>query len=150
MLHSFVPAPASTLDAVAALLAGARSDLLRPLTPAGYLRLRRAAIGLTIEQVAARISPTTRGRTVVGRMLRDLERDEVKVLSIDTLRPLARAIPMDLDVYAQLRDEPVDRHPRVCRGCGCSAYDACVDRDLRPCRWATPDLCSACDPLEAR
>ena len=123
-----------------------RPSVLPPLTPAGYLRLCRAAAGLSIEQVVERIEPRIAARSDVGMILRELERDGVKALSVNTLRPLLRAFPLDLEVYAQLRDEPADRHPRICRACGCSQNDACVDRDRCPCAWSdTPGLCTGCE-----
>lgn len=32
----------------------------------------------------------------------------------------------------------------VCRVCGCTDDDACVDLDDLPCFWVAVDLCSAC------
>lgn len=47
-------------------------------------------------------------------------------------------------------------HPdAVCRVCGCTALDACIDALGNPCSWVEPDLCSACvaevptDPMAA-
>ncbi len=34
---------------------------------------------------------------------------------------------------------------RACRRCGCTQYNACVDRRLGPCWWVDEDLCSHCD-----
>ena len=49
---------------------------------------------------------------------------------------------------------------RVCRGCGCSDFDACVVTDAppqawnqpgQPCWWVDEDLCSACtDRIDPR
>ena len=32
----------------------------------------------------------------------------------------------------------------VCRSCGCSQEDACLDPNDGPCSWAEPDLCTSC------
>jgi hypothetical protein len=32
----------------------------------------------------------------------------------------------------------------ICRECGCTENDACVDDAGRACSWAEPDLCTAC------
>jgi hypothetical protein len=36
--------------------------------------------------------------------------------------------------------------PRQCRVCGCTDDDCrqCIERTGEPCRWVSPDLCSAC------
>ena len=33
---------------------------------------------------------------------------------------------------------------RICRGCGCWDWNACVDGDDEPCWWVEEDLCSVC------
>ena len=33
---------------------------------------------------------------------------------------------------------------RICRGCGCRDWDACVDVHDGPCRWVEEDLWSVC------
>lgn len=139
---------ADTRARVTAMLAAVqpRSTVLKPLTPAGYLRLRRNAARMTIDQVAERIEPRLHRRGDIATMLRNLERDGVTARQIDILRPLQRAFPIDLEVYAQLRDEPADRHPSVCRVCGCSANDRCTGEHRGQCRRETADLCSACEP----
>ncbi len=36
---------------------------------------------------------------------------------------------------------------RICKTCGCSEYDACIDEVTgQPCGWAKPGLCTACVP----
>jgi hypothetical protein len=34
----------------------------------------------------------------------------------------------------------------VCRECGCTDDDACLDEDGGPCSWVEANLCSACAP----
>jgi len=36
----------------------------------------------------------------------------------------------------------------VCRICGCSEWDACVDDEDQPCGWAAEDLCTRCAGTE--
>jgi len=128
---------------------------LPPFTPASYLRLRRTAARLTIEQAAERIAD--RAAPVQGRrigrtnalaelraLLRQLETPGVVARSADTLALLRLAFPFDPDVYRQLATEPADRHPRICRGCGCSEHDACAVEPFGNCAWAAPTLCTRC------
>lgn len=35
---------------------------------------------------------------------------------------------------------------RVCRGCGCTEHNACVDSNDWPCSWVGVDRCSTCEP----
>lgn len=39
----------------------------------------------------------------------------------------------------------LDVPTRICRECGCSELDACIDADGSACHWVEWDLCSACD-----
>lgn len=46
----------------------------------------------------------------------------------------------------------LSRHPEITPGpvcciCGCTEDHACIDGNGQPCRWVTPDLCSACAVL---
>lgn len=39
----------------------------------------------------------------------------------------------------------------VCRDCGCTEFDACIDDESgEPCSWAVEDLCSACAATNER
>lgn len=68
----------------------------------------------------------------------------------ETMEAFARAMPIDVDVYLQLRDTPADRHPRICRGCACSDHDACVSADgAHRCSWSGSAICSRCDDAPA-
>lgn len=121
--------------------APAPSGLVQPLTPAGYLRLRRAASGLSIAKVAAICAPLAK-RHDAAVLIGMLEDEGVKAKDRETIEQLAIAFPLDVDVYFQLANEPADRHPQVCRGCGCSAWDPCYT-GRGTCSLATPHLCSA-------
>jgi len=32
----------------------------------------------------------------------------------------------------------------ICKKCGCTQNDACVNEDVTTCHWVEPDLCSSC------
>lgn len=113
------------------------------MTPAAYLRLRRAAAGLSHEDAAAALAPRIADRSLAATLLRLWETDGVIGEAEDIAR-LSHVYPLDIFVYRQLCEEPADRHPRICTGCGCSANDACVRNLSANCHWIADDLCSAC------
>lgn len=115
------------------------APVLPAITPAYYLTLRREAAGLTRMQVARRLYDIKIKRVFGDRRPRRLFASIAQALAtIEQLEiPGARAkyppvidiiggvFPLDADVYRQLVDEPADRHPAICRGCGCSTHDSC-------------------------
>jgi hypothetical protein len=114
------------------------------LAPAAYLRLRRQAAGLSIHDAAARIATGPEElRRMIG-LLRRLETPGRTALFRGTIENLRAAFPLDAAVYWQLAEDPLDRHPRVCLGCGCTAHDACSADDGTSCTWSTPLRCSRC------
>jgi hypothetical protein len=114
------------------------------MTPAHYLRLRRAAAGITLDDAAAALAPRMADRRVAYALLRLWETDGVAGEPADVER-LRGLYPLDVAVYRQLVEEPADRHPRICAGCGCTWNDACVDDQAVTCHWVAEDLCSACE-----
>jgi hypothetical protein len=122
------------------------SPLLPPLTAADYLRLRREAAKLSVPQVAAAIAPEPRLRGMAAGFIRLIEKPNNRVIAGGTLLRLQSVFPLDPAVYQQLLDEPADRHPQICRGCGCSHWDPCDTDSLGPCAWSTPDMCTRCAP----
>lgn len=114
-----------------------------PVTPAAYLRLRRGAERLTLEQAAERIATRGTDRAELVALMRLLEREGVVARDRATIQLLTLAYPLDVDVYFQLATEPADRHPSICRGCGCSEYDPC-QRERGPCAWAGQNICTRC------
>lgn len=135
MIHFALPTTRARRSAVAAVLA--------PLTPAAYLTLRREAAGLTIAQVAERIAPRLQDRVDAALLIDMLETPGCKARDRDTINRLRAVFPFDPDVYFQLATEPADRHPRVCRGCGCSHWDPCDGPD-GTCAWSTDASCTRC------
>ncbi len=121
-------------------------QLLPPLTAADYLRLRREAAKLSITQVADALSISGAVRGEVSGFLRLIETSGARVTRTDTLLRLQAIFPFDPAVYGQLIDEPADRHPQICRGCGCSHWDPCDQDGLGPCAWSTPTSCTRCVP----
>jgi len=140
MMHvfpdSFRPAPAE-VDAAA--------QPLPPITPAAYLRLRRVHAGLTVAQLAGRITSDPAQHSMATAMLHLLETPGVVARHRDTTRALARVLPFDAAVYWQLATDPVEAHPRICRGCGYTVWDAYSVEDMLL-GWATDTSCTRCTP----
>ncbi|MDF1506435.1 hypothetical protein, partial [Roseisolibacter sp. H3M3-2] len=129
------------------------------LTPGDYLRLRREAAGLTIEDVASRIDswPHVPHRDRVA-WLKSIE-SGIAPLSPGNailLRFVFRFDPIVLDALADIAAGAVIPAPDICRLCGCSEHDACGSAQ-EPCAWvdAAKTVCSTCslllaDPDETR
>lgn len=122
------------------------APLMPPLTAADYLRLRRQAAKVSIADVATLMSTEGVKRSETIAFLRLIETPGARVSRTDTLLRLQRAYPFDPAVYGQLCDEPADRHPQICRGCGCSHWDPCDVDGSGPCAWSTPSACTNCVP----
>lgn len=99
-----------------------------------YIRLRREAALLTCEQAARRMADprgftSTRFDTLVIGLI---ERDEL-VPPIALLERLRTAFAFDVDVYVMLG---FGKPAEICRDCGCSEHDACIELGQPPCAWA--------------
>lgn len=133
MIHFAMPAERSR----------ATVPLLLPLSPAGYLKLRRKAAGLSVDAVAQRIPANSQDEARALMCL--LETEGTKARYRQTIEAFADVFPIDADVYMQLRDTPADQHPRICRGCGCSEWDPCVTGDgSHSCAWHGLATCTRC------
>ncbi len=75
--------------------------------------------------------------------LRVLETDGCTARHRDHIERLTSVFPLDADVYFQLVNDPVDQHPAICSGCGCSAYDPCTG-PAGACTFGAPDACNRC------
>lgn len=126
---------------------------LGPLTPQAYLALRRRAARLSVDDAASLIVENTTSPRFMPRserlaearaLIRQLETPGILARHVTTVDLLAAAFPLDPNVYYQLAHEPADRHPAVCRGCGCSQWDACDRGADGACAWASSDLCTRC------
>ena len=124
------------------------------LTPGAYLRHRRQAAMLSLGDVAAKIHTTPRWSELErSGWLQRIEAD-VEQPTFRTVIALRQCFSFDIRVLASLvaiADGAEIDHPRLCRICACSDFDACVGRhQLAPhhrpdaCHWVEQDLCSAC------
>ncbi|BCA60219.1 hypothetical protein [Sphingomonas sp. HMP6] len=114
-----------------------------PLKPDEYLNLRRRAAGLSIVEVARLIAPSPKDHAEAVALVAMLEAPGCRARFPETIEALQRAYPLDLAVYRQLADEPADRHPTVCRSCGCSEWDPC-HHEQGTCGWASTTKCTRC------
>ena len=114
-----------------------------PLKPDAYLKLRRRAAGLSIVDVARIIAPRERDRAEAVALVAMLDAPGCRARHSETLDALRSAFQFDPSVYRQLADEPADRHPTVCRGCGCSEWDPREDQH-GACAWSGHTDCTRC------
>lgn len=118
----------------------------RALTPARYLALRRSAAGMSINAVAITIAANKRDLTDARDLIALLETPGAVARWPETLDALRAAFRFDPDVYRQLATEPAARHPRICHGCGCSAWDPHIDaHGIETLDWADETTCTSCD-----
>lgn len=103
------------------------------MTPGRYLRLRRRAARLGIDDTPL-AGLSVLAIEVGGRAPTDIE-----------LWALRCAFAFDVGVLVAIARGIV---PQLCRTCGCSESDACVEqisaRAAATCAWAEHDLCTAC------
>lgn len=125
------------------------------MSPGQYLRKRREAAELTLDDVALRIETVpTIAASARAAWLAQIEADILPVPDGFTdaiLRP--GVFSFDADVLEWLIDLYGSREgvePRVCRGCGCTEFDPCVDAHSIGCAWADSSrmLCTACLPVD--
>lgn len=120
------------------------------MTPGEYLKLRREHAGVTVAQAAERLAGPrflavdTLARRSPRQLLESIEDDRVR-LSPDEVRVLKYSFRFDAGVLRRLER---GEQARICRRCGCSEFDPCVDDHNQPCSWAAVDRCSACKPEE--
>ncbi len=126
-------------------------------TPGTYLRKRREAQALAIEDVAAFLR-TDPHLDLHGRctLLRGIEGD-LTPISDDVIASLMRATDVgsfrfDPEVLVRLIDiaagDTTRARPRLCDRCACSEYDPCqcggASSTWTGCHWVEANLCSAC------
>ncbi|MEA3042999.1 MAG: hypothetical protein QOH47_837 [Sphingomonadales bacterium] len=131
------------------------------MTPGRYLRLRREAAGLTLQHVAIILVPAGRktaaeDRAIFRRDVANLEADQLgggnQVGLVDLLSSI---FSFDSAIYWLLVGRAADPDsevpvPQICRGCGCTWNDACID-GARGCAWSAddPTLCTVCERKES-
>ena len=137
------------------------------ISPGAYLALRRAAAGLSLNDVARSLLalPLSAPRLVAhpaGVERRRIRADlftlesDMALLTPDHAAQLSQVFAFDWAVYQQLAAQhtlpaggvdvwglPI---PRLCAACGCSWQDACRT-PAGPCGWSEedPSLCTACE-----
>ena len=99
------------------------------MSPGTYLRKRREAADLSVDDVAAML-PTEPRTAALSRAewLRRIEADVVPIGN-DVAAALRYAFAFDASVLRRLEDlrtSPGLPEPRLCRICACSEYDACL------------------------
>jgi len=135
------------------------------MKPGAYLRLRREAAGLTIEQAAElAVRSHSDHADLYAKLIGALERGEqISCLEhnpYDLVFDLQRAFAFSYLVWEELdllqldpeADLPV---PQVCIGCGCSWSDPCNPGTGKECAWRDPGetggatICTSCPVPQA-
>ncbi|WP_267383222.1 hypothetical protein [Sphingomonas sp. GC_Shp_2] len=98
---------------------------------------------MTIRETAAMMARTSAEVWPALDLISVLETPGARARYRASLERLRTVFAFDVDVYYQLADEPADRHPRICRSCGCSDWDA-RDEGGEPCAWSTDASCTRC------
>lgn len=122
------------------------------MQPGTYLRLRRQAAGLTIEQAAARIALRPSNWQPAAAAIAACEAGGPPGQYLSLAMQLTQAFAFDFAIWETLAERAADPAselpaPRVCAGCGCSWADPCGPA---ACAWRDPshhggcDLCTAC------
>jgi hypothetical protein len=116
----------------------------KPLSPNAYLQLRRIAAGLSRDDVARRLARSSGDIGIAAQLVRSLETPGVRARLRATLDQLRAIFPFDQDVYHQLHNAPAHTHPRICRGCGVSAWDMETAPGVDAGGWHDDATCLAC------
>lgn len=119
------------------------------MTPGTYLRLRRLAAGVRIEAAALALANGAGDKEEPAQLLLELIELDAVCATADQLARLRLAFRFDGKTYDRLADLKFFGaklpYPRVCRACGCTEFDACLDHHRHAaCHWVAADLCSAC------
>jgi len=116
------------------------------MSPGQYLRRRREAAGLSIEDLAVRFNAVPDYWSARDRAdwFLTVEADIAPIPAgvAVMLRYFVRFNPIVLDALVARRAGLPVPLPRLCRECACSEWDPCE----RGCSWVEtdPDLCSRC------
>ncbi|MFN3387468.1 MAG: hypothetical protein ACK40O_00940 [Allosphingosinicella sp.] len=129
-----------------------------PLTPGGYLRRRREAADITIDELALAIASGSGHlvswdeRSALARRISLLEADSAGPdVDMPFILAIGAHVRLDEQVYLGLVGYAAAPNaglliPDHCRGCGCSHYDPCID-GVYPCAWSdgSKTICTACE-----
>ena len=122
-----------------------------PVRPWDYVRMCREAAGLTIAQAAKPHWHNPEHRADVERITAEIERPGVILRKDYLVDGIRRSLPaFDPDLYRTLRDEPADRHPSICRGCGCTPWNPSVTFAGLESSIGPDLICSACEERAER
>lgn len=110
------------------------------MTPGAYLRVRRQAAGLSLDDVAVRLAVEPAYPAMSRAEWLAAMEEDIAPVAPDTARALRQVFAFDLIVLDRIANGmPVE----ICRGCACSWYDACETKH-GGCYWVEVDLCSVC------
>lgn len=117
--------------------------------PWDYIRMRRLAAGLSIEEASRPFWHRPEHRADVERNMRQIEAVGFRVKS---LWDMSRSFRLNLTVYRQLCDTPPDMHPRLCLACGWDEWSIQLDTEGFDCTWSAtdPEICTLCEQTRRR
>jgi hypothetical protein len=120
------------------------------LSPGTYLRRRREAAGLSIDDVALTTDtfPQTCARYRAD-LIASIEADDIPITPGTAIVLRMRYVfdPLILDQLAMIHAGSMILEPRICRVCACSWNDPCRDASaFGRCAWSKDDdyLCTSC------
>ncbi len=120
------------------------------MSPGSYLRLRREAAGLSIDDVAAALATEPRWNELDRKAWLELIEADAAPVGDDVQKSLFGVFRFDAAILSHL----VVMHaggalsvPHLCRVCACSWLDPCDEAYAGSCSWSAtdPDLCTACE-----
>lgn len=129
-----------------------------PMSPGKYICMRRDSTGLDQVDVALAIAGQRWSAEEAGVLLVRLEADEIlegrSTEHLALIEAVSNVIRFDVGVYwklVQARTDPAAIVPPICRECGCTWLDPCVDEGGLACAWANAGsgeepLCTFCEP----
>ncbi|AXB75449.1 hypothetical protein [Novosphingobium sp. P6W] len=112
--------------------------------PWDYIRMRRLAAGLSIEQASRPFWHRPEHRADVERNMRQIEEVGFRV---KRLWDMSRSYRLNMTVYRQLCDTLPESHPRLCLACGWDEWSTQIDNEGFDCTWsaADPEICTLCE-----
>ncbi|HEX7856011.1 MAG TPA: hypothetical protein VF503_20200 [Sphingobium sp.] len=123
-----------------------------PIHPWDYIRMRREAAGLTIDQIAPLFYANEDHRADVIRNIRAMEQPDFKppYPGYDAADML-RAFPLSTEVYRQLHEDP-RFHPRLCLSCGWDEWSEQYDLQGFSTAWSIHHrgICTRCEQIMER
>jgi hypothetical protein len=124
----------------------------RVIMPWEYVRLRRKAAGLTIEQAARPYWCHPEHRADAERNIRRLEEPDYRLSGHFRFADMSRSFPFSVDVYRQLCLLPPHQHPALCHKCGWDEHTGQYDMNGDYVTWSRQrdGICSRCEQIAPR